>query len=157
MDRETKDTIKAYKAVRNAGKPFEESDDATLRGLEKRLSTGVHLCRKSQKLHYVRGVMREQKNRRRRDGEKAEHFMSEPYLLSTSKWAAENALQMGASDALDVLNDDTVETYTCDAYEGLLVDFPKTLRVKKSADQKTGRLSPLSFSSNQKECVAKSA
>lgn len=117
-------------------------------------------------MHYVRGVMREQKTRRRRDGEKAEHFMSEPYLLSTSKWATKNALEMGASDALAVLNDDISLTNSLDSSEGLLVNFPSTRRVNKSVDQNTRRLSPevrLNMSarsrkrSTQKGCIAKSA
>lgn len=101
------------------------------------------MCRKSQKLHYIRGVMREQKHRRGRDGAQADPFMSEPSLLSTSEWAAKNAREMGAKDAMNVLNDaksddidDTWETDTLNSdCSELLVDFPTTQRFQKFKDE----------------------
>lgn len=148
MDRDIKNTVKAYKAAKAAGVPFlAEDNNMCLRGLEEHLSTGVQRCCHSKKLHFIRGVMREQKRKRLAHHHHGKPFFisngdSSAHLLSTSTWALKKALARGTRDALDALDDlnnavvddddvprfDTPHSVLVAAAEeqGLLVEFPET-------------------------------
>ena len=129
FEREIKRTIKAYKSCRSKSVPFEDNENVTIRGLEERLSHGALLCARSQKNHYRYGVIREQ-TRRRNEGQKDQHFYLEPYLISSSKWAAENAREKGvsyANDCMEALDEPLPhDTYSSaiDTEEPVVVERP---------------------------------
>lgn len=89
-----------------------------LRGLEEHLG-GMQRSAKSQKSYFIRGVLREQKRKRLAAHDCEPFFITNAvlvcgHLLSTSSWALKKALARGASDALEVADDDLHTTVVDD-------------------------------------------
>lgn len=105
--RQNNETVCAYKTAQSKSLSFEEDERLCLRGLEERLSTGAMVSRKSQKFHYIRGVLREQARRRREGILEGTVMVVEPDIIATSKWATKNALEMAKRDNMDAYNEST--------------------------------------------------